>query len=66
MDFRALIKVIMFDKYPIPTINELIDELHGSQIFSEIDLKTGLHQIQMQDADVHMKGTTNTLLCLLG
>nr|KYP32126.1 Retrotransposable element Tf2 [Cajanus cajan] len=52
VDFRALNKVTVLDKYPIPTINELIDELHGSQVFSKIDLKSGFHQIRMQDVDV--------------
>lgn len=39
VDFRALNKVIVLDKYPIPTINKFIDELHGSRVFSKLDLK---------------------------
>jgi len=52
IDYRQLNKLTIKNKYPLPRVDDLLDQLHGVVIFSKIDLHSGYHQILVKAEDV--------------
>jgi len=52
MDYRPLNVVTIKNKYPLPHINILFDQLSKAKVFSKIDLRSGYHQIKIQPQDI--------------
>ena len=52
IDYRRLNHVIAKNKYPLPRIDKLFDQLQGAAYFSKIDLRSGYHQLRVRDSDV--------------
>lgn len=52
VDYRAVNKHIIPDHYPIPVIEELLDDLARAAVFSKLDLKSGYHQIRVKATNV--------------
>ncbi|KAA0057631.1 pol protein [Cucumis melo var. makuwa] len=52
IDYRELNKVSVKNRYPLPRIDDLFDQLQGATVFSKIDLRSGYHQLRIKDGDV--------------
>ena len=52
IDYRELNKLMIKNKYPLPRINDLSDQLKGAVNFLKIDLQSGYHQLKIKESDV--------------
>ncbi|KAD5508277.1 hypothetical protein E3N88_15980 [Mikania micrantha] len=52
IDYRELNKITIRNRYPLPRIDDLFDQLQGAKCFSKIDLRSGYHQLKIKDSDV--------------
>ena len=53
IDYRQLNKLTVKNKYLLPRIDDLFDQLKGASIFSKIDLQSGYHHLRIKDVNVH-------------
>ena len=52
VDYRKLNRVTIKNRYPLPRIDDLFDQLRGVQVYSKIDLRIGYHQLRVREADI--------------
>ncbi|GJV65255.1 putative reverse transcriptase domain-containing protein [Tanacetum coccineum] len=70
IDYRELNKLTVKNRYPLPRIDDLFDQLQGSSIYSKIDLRSGYHQLRVRDQDIPKTAfrtrmsNTSTRICI--
>ncbi|GJV01149.1 putative reverse transcriptase domain-containing protein [Tanacetum coccineum] len=52
IDYQELNKLTIKNRYPLPSIDDLFDQLQGSSVYSKIDLRSGYHQLRVRDEDI--------------
>ncbi|GJX74376.1 putative reverse transcriptase domain-containing protein [Tanacetum coccineum] len=52
IDYRELNKLMVKNRYPLPRIDDLFDQLQGSSVYSKIDLQSGYHQLRVREEDI--------------
>ena len=52
INYRQLNRVTIKNRYPLPRIDNLFDQLRGARVYSKIDLRTGYHQLTVRDIDI--------------
>ncbi|GJW49580.1 putative reverse transcriptase domain-containing protein [Tanacetum coccineum] len=52
IDYRELNKLMVKNRYPLPRIDDLFDQLQGSSVYSKVDLRSGYHQLRVREEDI--------------
>ena len=52
IDYRRLNRITIKNRYPLPRIDDLFDQLRGARVYSKIDLRTGYHQLRVRETDI--------------
>nr|GFC43515.1 putative reverse transcriptase domain-containing protein [Tanacetum cinerariifolium] len=52
VDYQELSKLTVKNRYPLPRIDDLFDQLQGSSVYSKIDLRSGYHQLRVREEDI--------------
>jgi hypothetical protein len=70
VDYRRPNAHLVKNRFPMPTFNEIVDELGGTSVFSKLDHRSGYHQIHIKVMSIrrhfkHITGKMNTELCSL-
>ena len=52
IDFRALNKITVKNRYPLPCIDDFLDQLNHANYFTKLDLRSGYHQVRISEEDI--------------
>ncbi|GJR84900.1 putative reverse transcriptase domain-containing protein [Tanacetum coccineum] len=61
IDYRELNKLTVKNRYPLPRIDDLFDQLQGSRVYSKIDLRSGYHQLRVREEDISKTAFNDSL-----